>query len=384
MTASFYRLAGAINPRGEGPAICVPAFNCSDDNYTYTQRIGVEETVLSFELADRSDWELVSGAPKARQVTIGDPAIYWVTWTSDQRDPVFGNIDVVRKAVIDNRWIIDTVANPFERLDFAQLSGQYRWFAAEAKVCEAAFEAPAREYWLRETLCLSRVRFAVDAVLLARDVPLSTRKRIAINVESPGIEAVLGDLKALCRRYLKDHSREAIAGLVEQFLKSDIAYRYAISQLSSTSEERTATSFAAIWYKKITRSDAQRKRSGNQRGGITLVKAGFPVNTQTYFRQELFADLDWVPGKTRTTNKDVETASVRMRTNVLGHDLGTLSFSASYAPNRVAAQNNYTTLLHLGPLSQVFARQNMTNKWLAISRADDGSFSLAITDKSPT
>jgi hypothetical protein len=113
------------------------------------------------------------------------------------------------------------------------------------------------------------------------------------------------------------------------------------------------------------------------------VKAGFPVDTQTYFREDLFGHVDWVPGKTRT-NKDIETASIRMATSILGIHLGVLSFSVSYARNRHARQNNYTSILHLGPLSAIFSSQNMTDKWLCVERLDDGSFSLTITNNKPS
>ena len=41
----------------------------------------------------------------------------------------------------------------------------------------------------------------------------------------------------------------------------------------------------------------------------------------------------------------------------LGEALGTLELDVSYAPNREAAQGNYTTLLHLGALAPYFVQK---------------------------
>src|SRR5438046_2884798 len=57
---------------------------------------------------------------------------------------------------------------------------------------------------------------------------------------------------------------------------------------------------AARVSKTLTPSAAQRKGTGNQRGSITLVQAGYPINAQTYFRKQFFGDATWAPERTRT------------------------------------------------------------------------------------
>lgn len=382
MNATKYRLCGAINPKGSGPSICVPAFNSSSDNYTYVQNVGLDNTVILFEHAELSEWEPVRGSPKAKVVDPGQPAIHWVTWSDDLQDSVIDTVEVVRANVIANRWVVDEVINPFERLDFAQLSGLYNWFCDEAEQCETFLPEGERNSWLGETLLLSRARFAVDSVLLARSAPPSVRRKLGLRLRLEATLALMNDIRDLFRMYAADYINDGDIETIECFLKRDLAYKYANSRLYGESSSSSTPSTGARWFKKLTVSDAQRKPSGNQRGGITLVAAGFPVDTQTYFRTDFFGNADWVKGKTRT-KKEMETASIRIKTSVLGKDMGVLSFNVTYAPNRQANQDNYTSLLHIGPLSKEFARRDMSLKWLLLERSADGFYTLEITDRKP-
>jgi hypothetical protein len=131
------------------------------------------------------------------------------------------------------------------------------------------------------------------------------------------------------------------------------------------------------WRKSLSRSDAQRKPKGNQRGSITLVAAGYPINAQTYFRHDFFSGVAWV-ADTTSTGEGRETAEVALAASVLGQDLGELHLPVSHAPNREASQANYTTLLHIGPLGPHFAAHDMTGRELRLERRADGSFALSI------
>lgn len=133
----------------------------------------------------------------------------------------------------------------------------------------------------------------------------------------------------------------------------------------------------ARWEKRLTRSDAQRKSTGNQRGSITLVRARQSIDAQTYFRRDFFSSAAWTAGTTRT-GATLEMAFIPFRVSVMGQDLGTLALEVTYAANREARQKNYTSLLHLGPLAQYFVRYDVTNRRLVLERATDGSYSLTI------
>lgn len=139
----------------------------------------------------------------------------------------------------------------------------------------------------------------------------------------------------------------------------------------------TLPSAAAQWSKRLTRSDAQRKRTGNQRGSVTLVQAGHPIDGQRYFRFDLFGSESWSAGQTRT-GETLEIVAVPFSVRFLGTDLGRMSLDVTYAPNRESAQSNYTSLLHLGPLATQFLHHDLTGHVLEVARSGGGSFTLTI------
>lgn len=132
------------------------------------------------------------------------------------------------------------------------------------------------------------------------------------------------------------------------------------------------------WRKTLTLSDAQRKRRGNQRGSVTLVRAGYPINAQTYFRHEFFGSARWDSERTRM-GEVRETAVIPFSVSVRGRSLGILGLTVTYAANREAAQANYTSLLHIAPLAQLFAGQDLTGQTLRLARTADGIYSLSIS-----
>lgn len=145
---------------------------------------------------------------------------------------------------------------------------------------------------------------------------------------------------------------------------------------------QTPHAVVAKWSKQLSPSDAQRKPTGNQRGAITLVKAGYMIHAQTYFRRDFFSSATWSRGVTRT-GQQRETAIVQFDVDVLGKPVGRLDLTITHAPNREASQANYTSELHLGPLQDTFSATNMSDKWLLLTRLADGSYTLSVLDKAP-
>ncbi|MFZ0424241.1 MAG: hypothetical protein WAL80_15310 [Xanthobacteraceae bacterium] len=139
-----------------------------------------------------------------------------------------------------------------------------------------------------------------------------------------------------------------------------------------------AASAVAQWSKKLSPSDAQRKKSGNQRGGITLVGAGYPINWKTYFRNDFFKSVPWKldpkkPGKKR------EHCFVPFHVNFLGKPMGKVSIEISHDKDRESGQSNYTSELHLGPvLSTQFKLHDVTGRTLDLVRDSTGAFSMSI------
>lgn len=132
------------------------------------------------------------------------------------------------------------------------------------------------------------------------------------------------------------------------------------------------------WGKDLTRSDAQRKERGHQRGSITLVK-GFreDIDVQRYFRHTLFANAAWETERT-ATGQPLESAQVMFIVEIEGRDVGVHELTVTHAPNREAGQSNYTSLLHLGSLAPHFAAGDFTGRYLRIRRMSDGTFLLSI------
>jgi hypothetical protein len=136
----------------------------------------------------------------------------------------------------------------------------------------------------------------------------------------------------------------------------------------------------AKWGKHLTNSDAQRKRTGNQRGSITLVQAGHAINAQIYFRKDFFVAASW---KTETTHtgRTREVAHVPFNVKFLGRNLGLQQIMITHASNRESGQANYTSLLHLNStLAPLFSKVDVSKKWIQLDRLADGSYSLEIRD----
>jgi hypothetical protein len=131
------------------------------------------------------------------------------------------------------------------------------------------------------------------------------------------------------------------------------------------------------WTKTLSASDAQRKEAGNQRGSITLVQAGAAIDRTTYFRNELFGNQNWIAGAT-VTGQPRETANIMFNVSTPGNRPCQMHLEVSHALNRESGQSNYTTLLHLGPLSEIFSAQDMTGRQLTIDQNNNGTFDLLI------
>lgn len=147
----------------------------------------------------------------------------------------------------------------------------------------------------------------------------------------------------------------------------------------SSMVEKAPAVTPARWMKKLTASDAQRKKRGHQRGSITLTKAGYNIDAQHYFREELFKGAGWRTQKTRTGER-LQVVAVDFEVVFLGRPLGVVPLEVSHASNREAGQDNYTTLVHWGHLTRRVRRNNLEGKWLLIERRGDGSFGLELLD----
>ena len=141
----------------------------------------------------------------------------------------------------------------------------------------------------------------------------------------------------------------------------------------------------AQWFKQLSASDAQRKTTGNQRGGITLVKAKHDIDANTYFRDIFFSSAAWaIDPNPKKQKKKREQCFIPFKVNFLGKALGTIELEISHEKGRASGQSNYTSELHLGPvLSKEFKSQDVTGRWLRLVRNATGAYTLSVLASPP-
>lgn len=184
MNASIlFSLAGYFNPRCEIPAICVPFFVCKQDNYSYVQIVGTDHVVLAMERVESSEWEPAIGSyHEELYAEEGEAAIYWIILAEGPKPPLIGTHSKIKGGLFKSRMLIDEITNPFERLDFAQLTQDKTWFAQEAYTCEQSLAVKdhgrAME-WVRESLLKARALHELETIARRRQLPAGVRRRLA-------------------------------------------------------------------------------------------------------------------------------------------------------------------------------------------------------------
>jgi hypothetical protein len=125
-------------------------------------------------------------------------------------------------------------------------------------------------------------------------------------------------------------------------------------------------------------SDAQHPpRSGsNVTGVVRLNQNRLPIDHRTYFRNEFFDDLPWVPGARAGTEGTV----VPFEVIVDGESLGEHRLRVDYNPAREADQNNVTTVLHWDTLGPTLAATNYTDYFVVTEKSPAG-YRLTITSQ---
>lgn len=132
------------------------------------------------------------------------------------------------------------------------------------------------------------------------------------------------------------------------------------------------------WFKPLSRSDAQRLGgASNPTGHLTLVKAGHPIDASQYFRDEFFGDALW-----RTVDSQREQATVVIRVEIDGEDLGDEAFTIDHNPAFEAGQGNRSSTLRWGDrMNRILTREiDVTNRYVTLEQMDDGSYKLVIAD----
>lgn len=138
-----------------------------------------------------------------------------------------------------------------------------------------------------------------------------------------------------------------------------------------------------IWWKQMSRSDAQQPRrvNTNPTGNLKLTKAGHDIDIETYFREEMFGDLAWVSEQTARGPR--ESTEATFDVVIDGVSVDQHSFKVDHALFRIADQNNVPTWLHWGSLMPLLLQTDYTGTWVIIRRRTDGTYQLEISRYEP-
>lgn len=135
------------------------------------------------------------------------------------------------------------------------------------------------------------------------------------------------------------------------------------------------------WYKKMSYSDAQQKRTPNTQvtGNLKLTEAQLPIDHKTFFRYVFFGDCEWAGREVSRGLK--EEAIVPFSVTADGGSLGVYALKIDHAEFRVASQGNVATWLHWGSdLSQYLKDNNHVNDYVTLEHKADGTYGIMISE----
>ncbi len=138
-----------------------------------------------------------------------------------------------------------------------------------------------------------------------------------------------------------------------------------------------------VWQKlSLSRSDAQIVPAGtNGTGNLKLSQArfrlnGLLINHNTYFRNQVFQNLNWA--KTKPTSTTYEETICNFDITILGISYGIEPIKLSYDPIRISNQANTPSWLHWGnALMTLFQKTNVTGHTLNLYQTEQ-SFAIEI------
>ena len=133
------------------------------------------------------------------------------------------------------------------------------------------------------------------------------------------------------------------------------------------------------WSKTLSSSDAQRKKKGKQRSGITLT-----TENLVFFKNDFFGGETW-ESATNKGGSVVETAKIPFHVTVLGKDQGAITLKVSFSSSRIknmglsadqARGGRPATILHTKEILPFFLVEDMTGKTLVLEKASGYSLKI--------
>jgi HKD family nuclease len=129
-----------------------------------------------------------------------------------------------------------------------------------------------------------------------------------------------------------------------------------------------------VWQKVLLPASDVQRQTGHVTGGLRLTQAGWVVDGNTidqatYFRNDVFGNLEWREWKTSPYSERVE---ADFDVYILGESYGVNQLAISHKPSGEARQGNYTTILHWGELAGTIHQLNLIGKTLKLYSPPDG------------
>ena len=114
-----------------------------------------------------------------------------------------------------------------------------------------------------------------------------------------------------------------------------------------------------------------------------MSKAGHDIDWHTWFREELFGDLDWSQEPMRNGGtKDV--TIVPFEVFIEDRHIGQYNLVVDHAEARIAGQNNTPTYLNWSSMLPVIKADDYRDWWLELARMPDDTYRLALTPDEPS
>ena len=180
-------------------------------------------------------------------------------------------------------------------------------------------------------------------------------------------------------------TEEILSDYTERYKKAK-RFRKAIDRKVNSLEPSYHTTASLIpdmlWWKKLSKTDAQQATSGRIVPYLRLTKSKSPYDTQSWFRNSLFVDLTWKAGF--FGKHPVEEAKVDIFVEVDGKSLGSQSMLLTHDGNRQYNNNTPNTWIHFNHTTQSYlASNNQTGRIAVVTKDTAGKFHFTIQSEIP-
>ncbi len=136
------------------------------------------------------------------------------------------------------------------------------------------------------------------------------------------------------------------------------------------------------WFKRLATTDAMRSASGHTRPYVPLTKSGHDIDHRSWFRHDLFGELEWEPSG---VPKYGDVTYAEMTVSVFGVSMGIDTVMLSHLPSRAEHHNAPTTYLHWSTgLRKILAENDLTKVFLVVERDKQGRLHLHFERDAPT